>query len=342
VFVKRITLTDVAAHAGVSKATVSMVLNDDARVAVKTRERVQDSLSNLGYIYDRAAASLRKGQTHAVGMIVTQLTNPYFAEFAEGIQAELDAQGMDVLLGVSGEDPERQARLIQSMTGRRVDGVVIIPAQGTTAEALTGIQTPLMMLARRVEGLDRDYVGGDNESGARAAVQHLIAHHGCGQVAFVGGLAENSARRERIRGFLAGAQALGSTVSEDDQPTCSPNRVEARAAARALLEQADGTAPDGVVCFNDVVAFGVLDALAELGLVAGKDVRVIGFDDVQAASSSRPSLASVAVPAHNAGAQAAALLLSRVHGQRTETVELVLPAQLMPRDTCGCPDKGDL
>lgn len=335
---KRVTLSDVAAHAGVSKATVSMVLNGDPRVAVATRARVQDSLAGLSYIYDRTAASLRKPTSEAVGMIVTQLTNPYFAEFAEGIQVELDSRGMDVLLGVSGEDPERQARLLQSMSERRVDGVVLIPAHGTTAENLGVSHMPLLLLARRVSDVDADYVGGDNEAGAYAATAHLIIEHNCTRLAFVGGFADSSARQERLAGFQRSAADHGIAIAPSNIPTCAPDRLEARAAARDLLSGETGV-PDGLLCFNDVVALGVLDILNETGLRPGVDVKVIGFDDVQAAASARPALASVSVPAHAAGRRAAEMLLARVRGDRAEAEELVLATELKPRETCGCTEK---
>jgi LacI family transcriptional regulator len=335
----RVTLKDVAAHAGVSSGTVSMVLNADPRVAPVTRARVQSSIAELGYIYDRTAASMRKPQSQAVGMIVTQLTNPYFAEFVEGVQAELDARGMDVLLGVTGEDIDRQTRLLRNMSGRRADGIILIPAHGTTAAALAGSDRPLILLARRVEGLDVDYVGGDNRAGARSAVEHLIAQHGCRLIAFVGGFDDSSARQERLAGFLEGAEALGVTVSTEDLPSCPPNRLDARKAAKNLLER-EGERPDGILCFNDIVAFGVVDAITEHGLSIGRDIRVIGFDDVSEAASSRPSLSSVAVPAYDAGVRAAQLLLSRVSGERTTTEALVLAAQLRARETCGCTERG--
>ena len=106
----RVTLTDVAKDAGVSRATASMVLNDSPLIAQATKERVRESFARLGYVYDRAAASLRKNQSLAVGLVITQLSNPYFAEFVEGIQSELDDRGMDVLLGISAEDRARQRR----------------------------------------------------------------------------------------------------------------------------------------------------------------------------------------------------------------------------------------
>jgi LacI family transcriptional regulator len=315
-----------------------MVLNDSPLVASSTREKVQASLARLGYVYDRAAASLRKNQTQAVGMIITRLTNPYFAEFAEGIQAELDARGMDVLLGVSGEDRGRQLRLLRSMEGRRVDGIVLIPAHGTDAADIEAVQVPLLMLARRVPGADIDYVGGDNHKGARSAVEHLVSEHHCERLAFIGGFADSSARIERVGGFLEGIRACGLKVAPNLQPTCAPDRVEAREAATRLLSQ---HSVDAIVCFNDIVAFGVLDALADRGLVAGQGIRVIGFDDIHDAAFARPALASVAVPAHVAGRQAAELLLARVAGLRTSTESLVLAAELKPRASCGCEPNGE-
>lgn len=332
---RRVTLGDVASHAGVSKATVSMVLNDNPKVADLTRRRVQESIKSLGYIYDRAAASLRKPQSQAIGMIVTQLTNPYFAEFVEGIQTELDSQGMDILLGVSGEDLGRQARLLRSMTGRRVDGVVLIPAHGTTAETLERSATPLLMLARYVEGLEADYVGADNVAGARSATTHLLHEHGCVRPAFAGGFSDASARKERLLGFHQAAQEIGVSVHPQHLPTFAPDRAHAREAARSLFRPGANT-PDAVLCFNDLVAFGVMDALTEVGLEIGRDVRVIGFDDVSAASVCRPSLSSVSVQAKAGGARAATMLLGRVNGLRTEPVSLVLETHLECRESCGC------
>jgi LacI family transcriptional regulator len=190
------------------------------------------------------------------------------------------------------------------------------------------------MLARRVADIDADYVGGDNESGAQAATSHLIVEHNCTRLAFLGGFADSSARQERLAGFRRSAAEHGLVIAASNTPTCAPDRLQARAAARKLLSGTD--VPDGLLCFNDVVALCVLDILNETGLKPGVDVRVIGFDDVEAAASARPSLASVSVPAHTAGRQAAEMLLARVRGDRVEAEELVLAVELKPRETCGC------
>ena len=330
----RVTLTDVAKDAGVSRATASMVLNDSPLIAQATKERVRESFARLGYVYDRAAASLRKNQSLAVGLVITQLSNPYFAEFVEGIQSELDDRGMDVLLGISAEDRARQRRVLVSMSERRVDGVVVIPAHQSEPADFAGLHMPIVMLARRVKGFDTDYVGGDNYAGSVAATNHLLVTHGARRPAFIGGHVYSSAREERLGGFLSAAGALRIKVPVRNQPACVPDRVVARNVAAQLI--ARDPKVDAIVCFNDAVAFGVVDAVADAGLQVGRDIRVIGFDDVKDAERARPALASVSVPAETAGRRAAQLLLKRISGSEAGPQGLILPAELMPRESCGC------
>jgi len=332
--VARVTLTDVAKDAGVSRATASMVLNDSPLIAQATKERVRASFARLGYVYDRAAASLRKNQSLAVGLVITQLSNPYFAEFVEGIQSELDDRGMDVLLGISAEDRARQRRLLVSMSERRVDGVVVIPAHQSEPADFAGLHMPIVMLARRVKGFETDYVGGDNYAGSVAATNHLLVTHGARRPAFIGGHVYSSAREERLGGFLSAAGVLGIKVPVRNQPACVPDRVVARNVAAELI--ARDPKVDAIVCFNDAVAFGVVDAVADAGLQVGRDIRVIGFDDVKDAERARPALASVSVPAETAGRRAAQLLLKRISGSEAGPQGLILPAELMPRESCGC------
>jgi len=332
--VARVTLTDVAKDAGVSRATASMVLNDSPLIAQATKERVRESFARLGYVYDRAAASLRKNQSLAVGLVITQLSNPYFAEFVEGIQSELDDRGMDVLLGISAEDRARQRRVLVSMSERRVDGVVVIPAHQSEPADFAGLHMPIVMLARRVKGFETDYVGGDNYAGSVAATNHLLVTHGARRPAFIGGHVYSSAREERLGGFLSAAGVLGIKVPVRNQPACVPDRVVARNVAAELI--ARDPKVDAIVCFNDAVAFGVVDAVADAGLQVGRDIRVIGFDDVKDAERARPALASVSVPAETAGRRAAQLLLKRISGSEAGPQGLILPAELMPRESCGC------
>jgi len=332
--VARVTLMDVAQHCQVSRATVSLVLRDSPLVADATRARVKQGMKDLGYVYNRAAASLRTQRSDAIGVVLTQINNPYFAEFAAGLQDVLGESGVVPLLGVSNEDREQQARITQSLVERGVDGIVMIPAHGTVAEDLPNLLgTPLVLMARKMPGAAADYVGAVNHAGAAAAAEHLY-EHGCRRIAFLGGFTDSSARQERFGGvsqFLAG-KGLG--IPAELAPECPPLRPDSYRAALALLQ---GQQVDGVICFNDVVAFGLLDALADLDIAVGSQIRVIGFDDVHEAVHSRPSLSSVAVPARETGRRAAQIVLERAKGLTAEPIHEELPTQLRTRETCGCP-----
>jgi DNA-binding LacI/PurR family transcriptional regulator len=346
----RVTLIDVAQHCGVSRATVSLVLNDSPLVATKTRDRVRQAMVELGYVYNRAAASLRTQHSDAIGVVLTNITNPYFAEFAAGLQDALTSSGTVPLLAVSGENRALQRRLVKSFVERNVDGIVLVPAHGTQPGDLPDlVGTPLVLLARRLNGLDVDYVGAQNRDGGYAAAEHLYSH-GCRRIAFVGGFTDSSARQERAGGVAEFLNDHGLTLSADYSVVCEPARPQAREAAMRLLTadpdvdepnvhgpNVDGSNVDGIVCFSDVVAFGVVDAIADLGRTVGSDVRVIGFDDVHDAGLNRPSLSSVAVPARETGRRAGELVLERAAGSTERTVSEEFPTKLEPRETCGCP-----
>ena len=341
----RVTLIDVAQHCGVSRATVSLVLNDSPLVATKTRDRVRQAMVELGYVYNRAAASLRTQHSDAIGVVLTNITNPYFAEFAAGLQDALTSSGTVPLLAVSGEDRALQHRLVKSLVERNVDGIVLVPSHGAQpGDRKDLVGTPLVLLARRLNGLDVDYVGAQNRDGGYAAAEHLYSH-GCRRIAFVGGFTDSSARQERAGGFAEFLNDHGLTLNADHSVVCEPARPQAREAAMRLLTanpdvdepNVDGPNVDGIVCFSDVVAFGVLDAIADLGRTVGSDVRVIGFDDVHDAGLNRPSLSSVAVPARETGRRAGQLVLERAAGSTERTVSEEFPTKLEPRETCGCP-----
>ena len=330
----RPTLIDVAKHCGVSRATVSLVLNNSPLVAEKTRARVQQGLAEMGYVYNRAAASLRTHRGDAIGVVLTQLVNPYFAEFATGLQDVLTESHTVPLLAVSHEDRDLQRQLVQSLVERNVDGIVLIPAHGTTPDDLPDLMgTPLVLMARRLPGAQADYVGALNADGGYAAADHLY-NHGCRRIAFLGGFADSSARQERRGGVEAFLTERGLELNEPLPLQCPPLRPESRELALKLLGDHD---VDGIVCFSDVVAFGALDAAAELGRDVGSDIRVIGFDDVHDAGLNRPSLSSVAVPARETGRRAAEIVLQRAAGSTEPAIREELPVKLQPRETCGCP-----
>ena len=195
---QRVTLLDIAADAGVSRATVSLVIRNVPSVADATRKRVQRSIKRLGYIYHRGAASLRMQQSHAIGLIVSDITNPFFAEVIVAIEERLATARLVTLLGNTSEDHAKEERLLKTMREFPADGILICPAigRGDSSEAVTlAGQMPTVAFARRPPGLD--YAGVDNAQGSLLAVEHLC-QLGNRRIAFIGGDPES----QRVRSAL--------------------------------------------------------------------------------------------------------------------------------------------
>jgi len=156
----RVTLVDIAKHAKVSRATASLVLRDSPLVATETRRRVQDSMRELGYVYNRAAAGLRTQRSHTVGLVVTDITNPFYAELTVGVEEQLDAANHVVMLANTAESLDKQERLLTAVRENNADGVLFCPAEGTsraTIDALRDRHLPVVLLVRYLFDVDIDY-----------------------------------------------------------------------------------------------------------------------------------------------------------------------------------------
>ncbi|WP_242662580.1 LacI family DNA-binding transcriptional regulator, partial [Teichococcus deserti] len=172
---RRPTLTEVAAQAGVSRATVSLVLRDSPLVAEATRARVQAAAEAVGYLYNRGAATLRAARTKTVGLLVTEIDNPFFAELVAGAEAALDAAGYIAFLAATGDCRDRQGRALRRLREHRVDGILLCPAIGTTAAEIDDLGLPCVQAMRRTPGLAGDFAGPANREGMEALAGHLIA-----------------------------------------------------------------------------------------------------------------------------------------------------------------------
>src|SRR5215831_2426188 len=330
----RVTLKDIAHHAGVSPATVSLVLRDSPLVAKTTRAKIQGSIDALGYVYDRGAANLRTRSTQTIGLIVCEITNPFYAELTAGIDDTLDRAGWVAFLANTAESPTRQDRFIERMREQRVDGLLLSPADGTdpeTIDRLHGYGMPVVQMLRRVGARDVDYVGPDFRLGMTMATEHLIGL-GHKRIAYVGGGRRTLPVRDRAVGYR-------ETMARHDLPVgrivnCLPTRA-AGAAAVGMLLRGTASDPTAVLCYNDVCAFGVLLGLADRGLVAGRDCAVIGFDDIAEAADCRPALTTVAIGARQIGEESAKLLLRRIETPNGAPESVILPPRLIIRSSCG-------
>jgi LacI family transcriptional regulator len=333
----RLTLRDLARHAGVSPATVSLVLGKSPLVAQKTRERVLESVRVLGYVYNRGAASLRTQRTHTIGVAINDLTNPYFSELTAAIERALTSVGWTVFLSHSNEDPSRQDGFIATMREYNADGLVICPAQGSDASALgrlTEIGMPCVLISRDLPGSGLDYAGNDHRRGMFLGAEHLIGL-GHRRIAMLGGSDAIYTGRERREGYREALQAHGIEVDPALLLAGPPTRSFGAEAIRTAFGFAEP--PTAALCFNDVIAFGVMLGLRQMGREPGVDFAVVGCDDLAEAALWTPALTTIAIDSVAMGEAAADLLLDRVARPETPRREVVLQPELIARASSGYP-----
>jgi LacI family transcriptional regulator len=330
---RRVTLQDVAAHAGVSRAAASLALRGNGRLSQETRERILRSMDELGYVYNRTAAALREKDGRLIGVVVTNVDNFFFAQSVQSIEDELERLGYSSFIGSSLRSRERQDRVLRSMQEFGVAGVILAAVEDTVPEVARSLGEAgiaCLSYTRYVEDGSVDYVGPDDVGGGRLAASHLLGH-GARRLAYIGGRRPSSASRMRRAGVEAELEAagLGGTLTV---VSCEMNAAGGFAAGRELL--ARGELPEAIVCVSDTVAFGLYRALRDAG--AADRTRVIGFDDVELATYWTPRLTTVSSRPTELGRMAAAGIVDRLADPHGEPRVRYLEPDLVIRESCGC------
>ncbi len=323
---RRPTIHDVAAGAGVSKSTVSLVLQGSPAVAQQTRDAVRKAMVQVGYVYNRAAAGLRSAKVGLIGLVINDLRNPFFTEFATSVQMALSARGYATVLANTDEDPVLQAQVVGSMIEHGVSALIISPTYGAP-DAFALAQVPTLQVLRRVATDTRrfPFAAPDFAAGSRLATQHLL-ERGAQHVAFVGGLEGRAITLERMAGYV-------QVIQENQrQPFTLPGRAS-RAFGRdcALTLTRDHPQIDAVLCFNDLTALGLLSGSAELGRPVGQGFRVVGCDDIEECQQSHPKLTSIHCDIAGFGRKTAATLLDWLENGTQPAPETRTPVSLIHR-----------
>ncbi|KUF10713.1 LacI family DNA-binding transcriptional regulator [Pseudoponticoccus marisrubri] len=326
---RRPTIIDVAKHAGVSKSTVSLVLQNSPSVREETRKHVRAAMAEIGYVYNRSAANMRSSNAGLIGLVINDLRNPFFTEFATSLQMALSERGYSAVVANTDERPELQDQVVSAMIEHGVSALILCPAYGPsgTFDAIARAGIPALQMLRRID--DRTelfpFSAPDYVAGSRAASEHLIKL-GARRIAFVGGLDGREVTEERKAGYL---DVLREHGLEPCVLTGRATRAFGRDAARLL--SAEHPDVDAAVCFNDLVALGLLSGCYETGREVGRDVRIVGFDDIEEVAQTYPALSSVRCDIAAIGQTAACKVVTWLEDGKTPPPETRTPVSLAVR-----------
>ncbi|MEV6671252.1 LacI family DNA-binding transcriptional regulator [Streptomyces sp. NPDC051162] len=325
-------IKDVAERAGVSVATVSRVLNGRSPVA-GTRDRVLAAVAELGYRPNVVARALRTARTRTLGLVISDLRNPFFTELADAVEQEARRLGYSLIIGNAGESPRQQDDHIRTLLDRRIDGLLVSSAG--TGSAMLGEAvasgTPLVLLDRAVPGVAAPCVRAEG----RQALTDLAAHlAGLGRrrpavIVAPAGTPIGEERLELFRAALAGHRIDLPAERIVSSPDLSP--AGGQRMMRDLLDLPEP--PDAVLATDNLMALGALDEVRARGLRIPGDVALVAFDDVPWFAHTDPPLTAIAQPTRELGRAAVHTLLERIEGR--EAPPVLLPARLVTRRSCG-------
>ncbi|MFF7633452.1 LacI family DNA-binding transcriptional regulator [Kitasatospora sp. NPDC008050] len=333
---RRPTLEEVAALAGVGRGTVSRVINGSPRVSDRTRAAVEQAVAELGYVPNRAARTLVTSRTDAIALVVPEaetrlFSEPYFSGIISGVCAELAETDMQLLLVLVRNQRERD-RLSAYLRAQRVDGVLLVAVHcdDPLPGVLEDLRIPTVLAGRRGDDESLSYVAADNAGGARSAVRHLLAQ-GRERIATITGPLDMDAARARLAGYHDALAEAGHDRREDLVGLADFTEQGGRAAMRELLDRVPDL--DAVFCASDVLAAGALQVLRAAGRRVPEDVALVGFDDSIVARHTDPALTSVRQPIELMGRTMTRLLLDEIADPALRSRQLVLATELVVRDS---------
>lgn len=331
-----VTLHDIARRSRTSVSTVSRVLNKKTakyRIAKETEKRILKAAKELSYRPNQLAQGLRLKKTHTIGLIVPDLSNPFFAYIVKSVQNEAHQSGYSLVVCDTNEDLAQEVEHTSLLTSKGIDGLIILPV-GQKSGHLESVKhngMPLVVVDRSFEGLRASSVGIDNYRGAYEAVEHLI-NNGHRRIGIIQGLPDTLTTAGRLMGYR---DALANHEIPVDESLIVGNdfrKENGYVEMKLLLKHEDP--PTAVFTTSDLITLGALEAIHEEGLVVPDDISIVAFDDIEAAAYFRCPITVVAQPKENMGEIAVRLLLDQIRGQsRTEPRKIVLKPNLIVRDS---------
>lgn len=321
-----VTSRDVAKLAGVSQATVSRALSSQ-NVSPSTRARVLAAMDELGYMPHAGAQALKTRRSNVIGVVVSNLTNPFYAELLDELSNCLDEQGFRVVLWKAGGSSHNDA--LKAIGEHAVDGVIFATATSTSPELSAAVSQgrPLVLINRDVEGIDCDRVISENRVGGATVADFLVENKRF-DVAVISGDTEATTSRDRSEGFIARMKELGYEVPEHLQFNADFSYNAANQVARLLLRRTQH--PTAFFCINDYMAFGVIDAIRERGL-SRDSCWVVGYDDIEMSAWPSYDLTTIRQPSRQMAQAGAQLLIEKIRNPSNKPRTFSFPSSLIER-----------
>lgn len=328
------TIKDVAVAAGVSLKTVSRVINDEGHVREQTREKVLAAIKAIGYQPNAIARSLRVRKTYTIGVIIADVTNSFFSMIVRGIEDVAAKKNYSVIIANSDESLEKERAYVRVFAEKQVEGMIIVPASGSQKylEGMVG-HIPLIFVDRCPGEIKGPVVKVENEKGSYELTSHLL-RHGYEEIAFIGCQPNLTTAIERFAGFKKALNEYGLKIKPHLVKTGNKTMQDAYRAIGEMFKQP--RRPQAILATNNFMLIGALRALNHMGMEVPRDVALVGFDDFEMADVCRPYLTVVTQPAYAMGREAASALFKRMNNPEIEDEEIVLPVELVTRESCGC------
>lgn len=319
------TIKEVAMVAGVSVATVSRVMNQNGYVHEDTRRKVEDAIRELNYTPNEVARSLFKRKSKLIGLLLPDITNPYFPQLARGVEDQMQANDYRLIFGNSDESRQKEMDYIQTFIQNNVVGV-ISSTNDPDADIYAGLNIPVVFLDRTSD--DRPSVFADGREGGRIAAREIV-RRGSKQITVLQGPTHVRPARDRFEGAVEILEELN--IPHEVFLTTSFSLTEAEDWSKELFYKYPDT--DGVIASNDIVASAVLQEAHRLGKRVPEDVQIIGFDDIPLSKLFVPSLSTIHQPAYEMGREAANLLIQLIEGQHVERKSIQYSVKFIERQT---------
>ena len=336
----RPTQVDVAKRAGVSRATVSYVLNGvtDGRVPISedTRQRVLAAIEELGYEPDARAQALRSGSTKTIALIIPDLRNPHFCEYATGIEEAARAAGYHLLLSSTTMNDEYAVEIFKDLARRRFDGLIIASSfilESKEAQAtLEQVRKRGLPIVELSENYGVDSVAADYRIATKEVMAYLfsLGHRRIGLIYGIGG---HEYAEDRLQPYRVSLEAAGIEVDTELMAECGPTIEDGYQAAKKLLELSDR--PTAIIAINDLLSIGALRAATDLRLRIPYDLSMVGYDDIPMANYLVPRLTTVSKDAHTLGTKAFEVLMARMQSPDLPRQQIQRPAKLIIRESTG-------